>query len=355
MDRIGKLMDVLKPLEVEAVLVQEPSNRYYLSGFTGSAGSLLLAGGERFLVTDFRYLEQAAEECLGIQVWDQGREGPYAAIAKILEQKGIGRLGFEEDMVTWRAWKRMEEAMPRTTLVPVSEQILRLRTRKDPEEIEKIGKAAKLGDLAFAHILGELRPGVSELEVALEIECFLRRNGAQKLSFDTIAASGPRSSLPHAQPTERKLVQGDFLTLDFGCVLDHYCSDMTRTVVLGKADVRQKEIYGVVRQAQETALSGIRPGMTGKEADALARDVIEAAGWGKMFGHGLGHGLGLEVHESPRFSPNDSTVIQENMVMTVEPGIYVPGFGGVRIEDLVVVVKDGVLNMTGSPKELMEL
>ena len=211
------------------------------------------------------------------------------------------------------------------------------------------------GDEAFSYILNELKPGVTELQIAAKLEYFMRSHGAEGTSFDTIVASGYHSAMPHAVPTEKPLENGDFVTMDFGCRYQGYCSDMTRTVVIGKADPRQKEIYQIVLEAQQAALEGLRPGMTGTEGDRLARDVIEKAGYGEYFGHGLGHSVGLEIHEKPALSTRDETVLLPGMIETVEPGIYIPGFGGVRIEDMVVLTETGIRNLTTSPKELIEL
>ena len=230
-----------------------------------------------------------------------------------------------------------------------------LRVIKNEEELAWMERAEQIGDEAFSYILGELRPGISELEVAAKLEYFMRSNGAEKVSFDAIVASGLNSAMPHAVPTGKLLEKGDFVTLDFGCKYQGYCSDMTRTVVIGKADSRQKEIYQIVLDAQLAALEGLRPGMTGAEGDRLAREAIEKAGYGEYFGHGLGHSVGLEIHEKPALSMKDQTVLCPGMIETVEPGIYIPGFGGVRIEDMVVLTETGIRNLTSSPKELIEV
>jgi Xaa-Pro aminopeptidase len=226
---------------------------------------------------------------------------------------------------------------------------------KTEKELEKMAKAADIADQAFHHIIGYIRPGVTERAVALELEIYMKKLGASALSFETIAASGVRSSMPHGIATDKIIEDGDFLTLDFGCVYDGYCSDMTRTVVVGKATQKQKKIYGVVLEAQIAALNAIREGINGIDVDKIARDVISSRGYGEYFGHGLGHGVGLEVHEEPRLSPTGTKKLLENMVVTDEPGIYIPGFGGVRIEDLIVVKKDGCEVLSKSPKQLIEL
>lgn len=239
--------------------------------------------------------------------------------------------------------------------LPLENQINAIRRIKTPEELECLAKAEAVGDAAFADILKILKPGMTELDTAAELEYSMKKHGAQGFSFDTIIASGLNSSMPHAVPGTRRLENGDFVTMDFGCVIDGYCSDMTRTVVLGKAGEKQKEIYNTVLRAQTEALAVLKAGMKGSEVDAAARNIIRDAGYGEYFGHGLGHSVGLYIHEEPRLSPTDDTVLEENMIETVEPGIYVPGFGGVRIEDMVVVTADGCRNLAHSPKELIEL
>ena len=237
--------------------------------------------------------------------------------------------------------------------MPGQKKISSLRQKKDAEEIAKIRAAEALGDAAFSYILDKIRPGVSEIEIALELEFFMRKNGASGLSFETIAASGVRSAMPHGTASEKMIEKGDFLTLDFGCVLDGYCSDMTRTVVIGAPDLRQKEIYETVLLAQETALSKIEPGVACAEIDRAAREVIQNAGYGDCFGHALGHSVGIEIHEKPVFSPKSKDILEEGHVITVEPGIYLENFGGVRIEDVVAVCGKKAENLTKSPKNFI--
>jgi len=249
----------------------------------------------------------------------------------------------------------MKENLCVDTWVPLKGDVDALRQIKSEEELEYLEKAEAIGDLAFEKILTILKPGMTELEVAAELEYQMKKAGAENFSFSTIVASGLNSSMPHAIPGEKKLEEGDFVTMDFGCTYKGYCSDMTRTVVLGKASEKQKEIYNTVLKAQLAALDAIKAGVTGKSVDKVARDIITEAGYGECFGHGLGHSVGLFIHEEPRLSPAGETVLEENMIETVEPGIYVPGFGGVRIEDMVAVTKDGCKNFTHSPKELIEI
>ena len=240
-------------------------------------------------------------------------------------------------------------------MVGLDDTILELRGIKDQQELEILAEAVAIGDKAFTHILGFLRPGLTERQVALELERHMQDLGATAASFETILASGPRSAMPHGVATERVLQKNEFVKMDYGCIYKGYCSDMTRTVVLGKADDKQREIYNIVLEAQLAAISGIKAGMTGKEADSLARDVITARGYGDNFGHGLGHGVGLAIHEHPRAGIASENVLAVNNVVTAEPGIYIPGWGGVRIEDMLVVEEGGCRNLTASPKELIEI
>jgi Xaa-Pro aminopeptidase len=230
-----------------------------------------------------------------------------------------------------------------------------LRRVKSEDEIALIAKAEAISDEAFSHVIKLIKPGMTELEIAMELEFQMRRAGASGVSFDTIVASGKRSSMPHGVATDKKVEIGDFITMDYGCIYQGYCSDITRTIALGQVDEKQETVYNLVRKAQEEALAAIKAGVTGKEVHMAAQNVFQDAGYGAFFGHGLGHSVGLEIHEEPRFSPKAEDVMQENMVITVEPGLYLPNWGGVRIEDLVVIKKDGYINLTHSPKELIIL
>ncbi|MDK9711460.1 aminopeptidase P family protein [Acidaminobacter sp.] len=343
---------LLSSLNADALLSFKPENRRYFSGFTGTSGYVLILPETQWFITDFRYTEQAKAQCPDFEVQLHNADRPLEAV---LKEAGIQKLAFEDNYVTYQFYKNLSEKLPEITLIPAGAEIEALRLIKEDWEIEKIAKAAEIADKAFEHITGYIRPGVSEREVALELEIYMKKLGASGLSFETIAASGLRSAMPHGVASDKLIEDGDFLTLDFGCVYEGYCSDMTRTVVVGKASEKQKEIYNTVLEAQEKALDAIREGINGINVDKIARDVISSRGYGEYFGHGLGHGVGLEIHEEPRLSPTGTKTLLENMVVTDEPGIYIPGFGGVRIEDLVVVKKDGCVVLSHSPKQLMEL
>lgn len=353
--RIQALRKSMNEQGVPGFLVSSNANRYYLSGFTGSAGSVLVTPESAYLITDFRYTQQGQEQAPHLQVMQAGFQS-LQDIGKLLDKEGVKRVGFEEQHVTYHmVERRLKEELPQVEWVPIKDMVEKLRYFKDEMEKEAIIKAVDLADAAFDHICGFIQPGMEEREVALELEMFFRRNGASESAFTTIVASGERGALPHGVASSKAIEKGDLVTIDMGARLNHYVSDLTRTVAVGTPDDRGKEIYSIVLEAQLAALNGMKAGITGKEADQLARDVIEKAGYGKNFGHGLGHGLGIEVHESPRLSPQGEDRLEVGMVFTVEPGIYLPGWGGVRIEDDVVIEVDGVKILTQAPKELIQL
>ncbi len=347
--RVNKLREALAEHDLDAILISQPENRRYLSGFTGSAGFLLITDEKAVLATDFRYWQQA------------GRETPDFELAKIqgyfkdvlpdlLADLRVGRLGFESQHVTVDQLDTWSQAAENVVWVPLKKTVEALRAVKDEDEIQALLRSARLTDAAFDHLLGVIRPGMTERQAAWEIETFMRVHGASKVAFDLIVAAGPNGALPHARAGGRVIQPGEPIVIDIGCVLEGYCSDMTRTICLGSPGDKYLEVWDVVLEAQETAEAGIRAGLTGVEADALARDVIEAAGYGDNFGHGLGHGVGLAVHEDPRASRLSENELQAGMALTVEPGIYLPGEFGVRIEDLVVIRETGVEILTTTPK-----
>jgi Xaa-Pro aminopeptidase len=353
--RLLRLRNRFDEVGIDALLVFTPENRRYLSGFTGSSGYLVITREEAVLFTDFRYMEQAGKQAPDFRIVKHGSK-PFDDIVTFVHKLGVQSLGFEQDHVTYATYKRVLDLLEHVQFVPTSGLVEHLRRFKDPSEIEIIREAAKIADATFSHILHFLRPGVTEREIALEMEIFMRKNGATGSSFDTIVASGVRSSLPHGVASDKVLEKGDFVTLDFGAYYKGYCSDLTRTVSLGRPrDERLKEIYEIVLESQKHALAHIKPGMSGKEADALSRDLIEAKGYGDHFGHSLGHGIGLAVHEEPRLSKLSEDQLEPGMVVTVEPGIYIPNVGGVRIEDDVVITENGIELLTHSPKELLIL
>ena len=351
--RLNRLRLLLAEHRLDAILVHNGENRTYLTGFTGSAGVAVVTARESLLLVDFRYVEQAAAEAPGWEVVKVPRQATEI-MTEIVRGRELRRVGFESDGLTYKQYDELATALQPTELVPAA-GVDRLRWVKDANELAHIRTAVAIADAGFAHVQGYLRPGIQEREVALELEFYMRRHGADKEAFDTIVASGVRSSLPHGRATEKVLAPGEFVTLDFGAVVRGYHSDCTRTMVLGDASPRQREIYDLVLIAQRAALAGIRPGIAARDADALARRMITEAGHGDHFGHGLGHGVGLAIHEGPTLSPREDATLEAGMVVTVEPGVYLPGWGGVRIEDLVVIGPEGCENLTTAPKHMIEL
>ena len=334
--------------EWDAALISSKANIFYYSGFTSEDALLYISHKRRLLLTDSRYTLQAKEQAPDFEViCEKGIEEISKTDEKVIF--------IEEDYISAGKKRKLTTELPDKDLVFGGEMISAPRRIKTDEEIKKIHESERLGDQAFSHILKYIRPGMTEKEVALELEYFMKKSGASAIAFETICASGVRSAMPHGAASDKIISVGELLTLDYGCVLDGYCSDMTRTVVVGKANDRQKEIYNIVLKAQAEALGKICCGMKCKEADKIARDIIDGFGYGKNFGHSLGHSLGLEVHESPNLSPRSEDILEIGNVFSVEPGIYIEGFGGVRIEDICVITADGTLNLTASPKELIEL
>ncbi|MBE7044198.1 MAG: aminopeptidase P family protein [Ruminococcaceae bacterium] len=349
MNRVEQLRKKLA--KGQGVYISSYANIFYYSGFTSEDAVLIITPQRQLLVTDSRYLVQAKEQAPEFEIRDIAK-GLSAILSDI---EGLQELYFEEDYLTVSREKRLQDAGKNLQLTQGQKLISALREKKDEKEIEKIRAAEALGDAAFSHILNFIRVGQTEREVALELEFFMRKQGAQALSFETIVASGVRSCMPHGVATNKVIEAGDFVTLDFGCILDGYCSDMTRTFVMGHASEKQRQIYDVVLAAQKAALDKIAIGVACRDIDRAARDVIASAGFGKNFGHGLGHSVGIEIHESPSFSPKSDAIVEEGHVITVEPGIYLEGFGGVRIEDVVAISAKNVANLTKSQKDFIIL
>jgi len=344
-NRIQKLRQRLTEKKIDAIFISQPENRYYLSGFDGSSGFLLITSQKAILATDFRYLEQAEEQAPAydtLRVTDNMEDW----FPKLLSGLKVKRLGFEVRHITFGMYRQLSDilnkAQSRLKLVPVDGLVESLRAIKEPEEIELINKAVEMTDEAFEYIEDMIHTGISEKEVAWEIEKFLREKGSEAIPFDIIVASGPNSARPHARPSPRAIHSGEPVVIDVGARFGGYSSDLSRTICLGNRDDTFNKVYDTVLNAQLAALTMIKPGMTGGEIDNLARAVIEQAGYGDAFGHGLGHGIGLAPHEQPHLGPNSSDQIVDGMVFTVEPGIYLTGWGGVRIEDVAVMENDKV-------------
>lgn len=379
--RRNNLRHLMQDKQIDGVLLDSPSNLYYYTGFTGGEAIFFMAikgnaseNGEAsgdgqesgYIITDSRYYEQVEKECPELVLLKLEQTGYGQVVKGLLDQiygeKGRNQDGCMEkaciaveDTMQLASYRRLSEACKEYSFQTASDSMNACRMVKDNVELTKLAKAEAIGDAAFSYILDRIKPGITETEIALELEFFMKRQGASRLSFDTIVASGSNSSMPHAQVTDRRVEKGDFVTMDFGCVYQGYCSDMTRTVAVGAPTEEMKKVYQIVLDANLRALDSIREGIRCSEIDAVARDYIRACGYGAYFGHGLGHGVGLDIHEEPRFSPKCSVITRENMVITDEPGIYLPGRFGVRIEDLVVVKKEGYETLSRSDKKLIIL
>ena len=341
--------------DVDAILLTGAPNRYYCTEGDVSEGVALVTNEGAFYYTDSRYIEAAEKSIQAFTVKLVDRSNPYTKrLAEDLKASGVKKLGCEEESLTAREWKDYEAALG-VELVPVQKAVDRLRWVKEPWELDRMEQAQKITDQAFSEILKVIHSGMTEKELQAELIYTLYRLGADGLSFDPIVVSGPNTSLPHGEATHRKLQAGDFVTMDFGVILDGYCSDMTRTVAIGYATEEMEKVYNTVLAAQLAGIGATKAGVQGKQVDGAARAVIEAAGYGEYFGHGYGHGIGLQVHEAPSCNPSGETVMEVGMVTSAEPGIYLPGKFGVRIEDLVVFTADGCRNLTKSPKNLIIL
>jgi Xaa-Pro aminopeptidase len=339
-NRLQKLRGKLAENEIDGVFITQAENRHYLSGFDGTAGYLLITEKKAVLATDFRYTEQAAGEAPDFEIvriagniadWFPG----------LVSDSGIKKLGFEAGDVTFNFHRQLNDALKKkkiiTKIVPVNGLVESLRAIKDPGEIEFIRKSAAITDAAFERVEGSMKAGMTEKQVAWELEKSLRENGSQSLPFDIIVASGPRAALPHAKPSDRIIKDGEPVLIDMGARYAGYASDLSRTICIGSPDETFRKVYRTVLDAQTAAVSIIKAGITGHQADSISREIIEKAGYGEAFGHSLGHGVGMAAHELPRLGPGSKEILTEGMVFTVEPGVYLSGWGGIRIEDTVVM------------------
>ncbi len=356
MTRLFKLREKLKKLDVDGVLITNPQNRRYLSNFSGSSGALLISSDKAVIITDFRYWEQVDQE---VSNFELHKQGPlfWPSVTELLEKFNWKKIGFEAASLTFGEYQNLiDRAHGSIQFVPLNDLVEKLRWIKDEQEISILAKAEQITEAALAKTLQIIRPGLKEIELALEFDHQLRLQGAEGNSFTTIALSGERSSLPHGVASDREIKRGDLVLIDCGALYQGYCADLTRTMVVGPASPEQKRIYQIVLKAQELALNFLKAGLIGSEVDQVARQFLAEQGYGKNFGHGLGHCVGLNIHESPRLSVTEQNPIPSGAVITVEPGVYIPGWGGIRIEDLVVVEETGIRNLSGSPKQdLMEL
>ncbi len=352
--RIASLRNVMANRKLDALIVSNIPDIFYITGFTGSTAASVVTHSECYVLVDPRYTIQAKSECVGCSVVEYAGKSTISACAESVNDIGIRKLGYQADDLTVSSFRELRAKTQNTVSFRAASGLIeKLRCVKDADEIELIRKAAAIADKTFDTIVRQTWIGMTELEVALLVDTTMRHLGAEKEAFETIAASGPNSACPHASPTERRLQPGDFLKLDFGARYRGYNSDITRTICLGPPDAKHVKIYNIVLQAQLSAIKAIEPGRTGKQIDAVARDIIASHGYGENFGHSLGHSLGIQVHDGPGFSRNSDIVLEPGMVITVEPGIYIDGWSGVRIEDYILVTDNGVEVLTHATKDLL--
>ena len=351
--RIQQLREKIQERKLDALLVSQAENRRYLSRLSTSAGSLIISPEKALFATDFRYAEQASIECPDFEVVQiKGEISEW--LPGLLSELNTEKLGFEAGAITFATHTKLSQALDHDKkefqLLPTEGLVESLRAVKDEDELAHLSRAAEIADSAIEYIKSRIQPGMTEKDTAWEVERFLRENGSEELPFHVIVASGPNSAFPHATPTGRCIQAGEPITIDLGARIGGYCSDLTRTLCLGSQDPTFTKIYDLVLGAQLTALATLNPGMKGEQADTLARTVIDQAGYQDSFGHGLGHGVGLAPHESPRLGHKSEDILSDNMVFTIEPGIYLPGWGGVRIEDMVMLEHGQAKVITKSEK-----
>ena len=351
--RINKLRALMEQEVLDGYLIMNPKNLRYLTNFTGTAGVAVITPESAYFITDFRYIEQATNQVQEMTILQhQGFIGE--TVADLIEKNHLSAVGFEDDFLTFADYSMYEEII-QAEFAPASGLIENLREQKDESEIVIIEKACSIADAAFDHVLKMIRPGMTEIEVANQIDFFMRSLGATGTSFDTIVASGFRSALPHGVASEKTIENGEMITLDFGCVYQGYVSDITRTFAIGDPGEQLRNIYAVVLEAQQEVLSKARAGVTGAQLDSIARSIITEAGYGDAFGHSTGHGIGLDIHEGPNVSYTNEEPLKIGNVVTNEPGIYISGLGGVRIEDDLAILEKGNRVLTHSPKDLIIL
>lgn len=354
--RLSRLRAELAKKKLDGLLITDISNVFYLTGFTGSTAAAIVTPVESHILVDPRYTIQATQECVSSRVTEYAGKGTIQAAGELINNLNLGRVGYEESQMTMAAYRKLRATITKTTTLHITRGVVDiLRRVKDAHEIEIIRKACEIVDATFEAVVKEIRTGMSEKDVALLIDYTMRKLGADKDGFDTIAAFGPNSACPHHSPGDDLLRGGGFLKMDFGARFRHYNSDITRTVCIGKPTDKQREVYDVVLEAQLKAIDAITPGIPGREIDSVARDFIASRGYGANFGHGLGHGLGILVHDGPALSQTSDVVLEPGMVVTVEPGVYIEGWGGVRIEDDVLVTESGCEVLTHATKDMLAI
>ncbi|MFD2729007.1 M24 family metallopeptidase [Enterococcus camelliae] len=354
MIRVEKLRSAMKKEKIDGFLVTSPYNLRYLTNFTGTTGLAVITLDKAYFVTDFRYTEQAAKQAQGYEIVKN--VGPiFDEVAKLCQKEEIQSLGFEEAFISFAQYGQLEDLLEETALIPISGMIEELREIKDENEVKIVRKACEIADRGIEHIWNTIKPGMTEIEVANQLDFYMRSLGATSVSFDTIVASGLRSAMPHGVASEKIIEKGELITIDFGCYYDGYVSDETRTFAIGDPGQKLKDIYQIVLEANLKVIEEAKPGMSGIELDAIARDHIASFGYGEAFGHSTGHGIGLEIHEGPNVSFRAEKRFVPGNIITDEPGIYLPGIGGVRIEDDLLVTSTGNEVLTKATKEFMIL
>ena len=351
MSRLQQIRQKMHDNNIDAYVVIRPENGRYLSGFSGGEATLYITLEKAYLLTDFRYIEQAKAQAPDFEIIDARQDDHFAKLAEIGQR--AQRVGFEGDFITYLDFGKLKDAFSHAELLSQPDLVSHLRSVKDDSEIQLIRKAVKIADDAFDEVLKSIEIGQTEEEIGLNLEFSMRRAGASGGSFDFIIASGVRSSMPHGTASSKRVQSGEFLTMDFGAIYQGYCSDITRTVFIGNPEDKHRNVYETVLAAQRAGIQAVAPGRSGKEVDAIARAIIEKAGYGDYFGHGLGHSVGLAIHEGPNLNKREERILEPGMVITVEPGIYIPDWGGVRIEDIVLVTESGCEVLTQAPKEFI--
>lgn len=351
LNRLEKLREKMQDNLIDGVLLVGDSNRNYITGFTGDESFALITKKQAIFITDSRYVSQAKIEVNNFEIMEY-KADIHEFVANLAKSLCIKTLGFEENVVTYEEYIKYKEKF-KGDLKPLNGIVEDLRIIKDNFEVKCIKDAANIADKAFENLLKIIKPNITEKDIALELEYLMKKMGATDLSFDSIVASGKRSSLPHGRASSKVVEKGEFITLDFGCIYNGYCSDMTRTIAVGNVSKEMEEVYNIVLTAQKMAIEKIKPGVVASHVDKYARDYITKMGYGKYFGHGLGHGVGKDIHEEPRLSPKGHKILKPGMIVTDEPGIYIENSFGVRIEDLILVTESGCEIISKSPKDLI--
>lgn len=347
-----ELQELLLEAPYDALVLTSEVNRRYATGFHSTAGAVYLSAKQAVFYTDFRYVEAARAAVTDFEVREIGVGRSYtAAINELIEQDGVRKIALEDETLTYAEYSKWATAL-HATVVRLEDGVARLRVTKEDDEVEKIVVAQRIAEQALEEVMNDIRVGVTEKEIAARLTYLMLHYGAENMSFDPIVVSGANSSKPHGVPTEKTIAAGDFVTMDFGCIVDGYCSDMTRTVAVGHVTEEMQRVYDTVLDAQLAGIACCKAGVSGREVDGAARRVIEAAGYGDAFGHGFGHGVGLEIHEAPTASSRADALLPAGSILTAEPGIYLPGKFGVRTEDMLYVIEDGCINLTEAPKTL---